>query len=317
MPDSTANSMFFDPSDLLSLAIMSKRPIVIVEGIDDVPIYERLADAVDAPCDIHASESLCTAREGCDGVIDNITDIRTYSQALPVEKYVMGIIDRDARFYRNEMPADPAIFSLKYYSIESHYVGQCSTAYILPRVTRATDRLITNDFISMLHSSVVAGFDFLYYVSLEALRNACEREYKGEFGYKKSIKAITNEGLHIKIIDKKSDLDAFAARLGLTSSMETLLKICKGKWVFETYGDGIMRAIKCLPEKCKNSEIVQCQFCAAEIKSKNKCLYKNPSFLSAEILMSQIWLNTEVEELGYIKDRISMFVAGARAHFNQ
>lgn len=303
----SAEGMVFDATELLNLAIMSKRSILIVEGIDDVPIYERLAKSVEAECDVYASESLCNTREGCDGVIANIKDIREVAEDIPIERYVLGVIDRDARFYRGEMPADPAIFALKYYSIESHFVNSCSTAYLIPRVTRATDRLVTDNFIQSIHNSIIPNLQFLYYVSLEALRNACEKEYIAEFGYKKSIKAITNANLHERALNKKDDLDQFAKRLNLESSLETLLKICKGKWIFETYGDRLHDAIKQLPNQCKRSEITQCQFCAKGNHDSKKCLYRNPAFISSDILQTQAWLNTDVKALGYIKTKLSQF----------
>lgn len=307
MNEDPAEEMAFDATDLLSLAIMSKRPILIVEGIDDVPIYERLAKSVGAVCDVYASESLCKSREGCDGVIANVKDIREIAEEIPIEKYVLGVIDRDARFYRNEIPTDPAIFALEYYSIESYFVNSCSTAYLIPRVTRATDKLVTDSFIQSIHNTIIPNLQFLYYVSLEALRNACEKEYKAEFGYKKSIKAITNANLHVKALKKKDDLDQFAKRLNLESSMDTLLKICKGKWIFETYGDRLHDAIKQLPEECKQSKITQCQFCAKGNNDSKKCLYRNPAFISSEILQTQAWLNTDVKSLGYIKAKLSHF----------
>ncbi|MNC02043.1 hypothetical protein D3C76_476820 [compost metagenome] len=309
MDQDLAKGMLFDATELLNLAIISKRPVLIVEGIDDVPIYERLASSVGVECDVYASESLCKTREGCEGVIDNIEDIRDVSEDIPVERYVLGIIDRDARFYRDEMAVDPAIFTLKYYSIESHYVNSCSTAYLIPFATRATDKLVDNNLVESVHRSIVPELDFLYYVSLEALRKACESEYKSEFGYKKSIKAITNAGLHTAALKKKDELDKFADRLGLQNSMETLLKICKGKWIFEIYGDRLYDAIKKLPEQCKESRITQCQFCINGNPDAKKCLYHTPVFTSSDILRNQAWRNTDVRSLEYIKAKLAEFTA--------
>lgn len=304
--DSTMG-MRFDATDLLSLAIMSKMPVLIVEGIDDIPIYERLASSVNAACHVYASETLCQTREGCEGVIKNIEDIRSVADDIPVERHVLGIIDRDARFYRNEMTDDPAIFTLKYYSIESHYVNSCSTAHLIPFATRATNRLVDSRLVESVHRSIVPELDFLYYVSLEALRKACESEYKSEFGYKKSIKAITNAGLHTIALKKKDQLDEFAERLGIQNSMETLLKICKGKWLFEIYGDRLYEEIKKLPEKCKTGKITQCQFCANGVPDVKKCLYQTPVFTSSDILRNEAWRNTEVRSLDYIKAKLSEF----------
>ncbi|MGP6424592.1 MULTISPECIES: DUF4435 domain-containing protein [unclassified Pseudomonas] len=313
MNQDSANGMLFDATELLNLAIISKRPVLVVEGIDDVPIYERLASSVGADCDVYASESLCKTREGCEGVIANIKDIREVADNIPVERYVLGIIDRDVRFYRGEMAVDPAIFTLEYYSIESHYVNNCSTAYLIPLATRATSKLIDESLIDSVHRSIVPELEFLYYVSLEALRNACESEYKSAFGYKKSIKSITNAGLHTEALKKKDELDQFANRLSLQNSMDTLLKICKGKWIFEIYGDRLYDAIKKLPGQCRESKITQCQFCANGNFDTKKCLYHTPAFTSSDILRSQAWHNTEVKSLEYIKAKLSEFTAKANS----
>lgn len=297
------SSMNFSADELLNLAIMSKIPVLIVEGVDDIPIYERISMTVGVECDVYASETLAGKREGCTGVISNIADIRNVSQSIPVENFVLGIIDRDVRFYRNEMPDDPAVFPLNYYSIESHYINKCSVEYLIPRFTKATKKLVRPEMAETIYRSICSELSFLYYVSLEALRNACDQQYQAEFGYSKTIKSIINQGLHEKIMAKKSDLDDFAESLGLSLSMDTILKICKGKWISEVYSDLLYEAIKQLPANCLDSKIPQCQACGNN--EPQKCLYKNTSFFSADILINQAFLNTDTLSLGYIKDRIT------------
>ncbi|MBK5516705.1 DUF4435 domain-containing protein [Pseudomonas sp. TH10] len=151
------SSMAFSADELLNLAIMTKIPILIVEGIDDVPIYERISISINVECDIYASETLHGGREGCNGVIDNIRDIRLVSSDIPVEKHILGIIDKDARYYRKEMPEDPAIFPLNYYSIESHYINSCSIRYLIPRFTNATLKLTKDEFIKKSSTKAVSS----------------------------------------------------------------------------------------------------------------------------------------------------------------
>lgn len=298
------SAMSFSADELLNLAIMTKVPVVIVEGVDDVPIYERISTSSGVTCDVYASENLCRIREGCEGVIKNIAEIREVSQNIAVENYVIGILDRDARFYRGEMPTDPAIFALNYYSIESHYVNQCSIRYLATQFTRATNRLITDDLVQEIYNSIVGRLDFLYYVSLEALRNACERDYVASFGYSETIRAIIGRGLIQPLDDKKEDLDIFAERLGLTKSMVTLLEICKGKWIVEIFSDHLAELLKELPARCISSSIPQCQSCAAGNLESKKCMYKCTSFFSADILKMQSITNTNVSSLDYIKARL-------------
>ena len=302
----TAEILEYSSDELLGLAMIMKTPIVIVEGYDDVPIYERLSINAPHDCLVFASENILCTKQGCEGVIENIEIIRNTSSGVPVEKYILGIIDRDARYYRNTEPQDPAILILRYYSIESHFVNLQSIKYLIPRMTRATSKLIQDNLYSKIHEEISDRLMFLYLVSLEALKNACVKEYKSEFGYKESIKAIINKKQHVALEHKRDDLLEFGRDLGLNNCWQDLLKICKGKWLLELFADELFLSIQGLPQLCGSARVTQCQFCArGEFK---KCLYKNPSFFSADIMRSQMFHNTDCEELGYIRERMSQLL---------
>jgi len=294
--------MAFSPDELLNLAIMTKIPILIVEGIDDVPIYERLSISVNIDCDVYASGNIACNTEGCNGVLDSIKEIRSFSQNIPVENFIIGIIDLDVRPYRNELPTDPAIFPLHYYSIESHYINASSVEFLVPRFTNATNRLIKSETIYSMFDSICTKLSFLYYVSLEALKNSCVQDYQGSIGYSKPIKAIVNQGLHLSVLEKRDQLDAFASSLGLSCSLETILKICKGKWIGEIFSDALYQSISELPENCLKSKIPQCQCC--ENNEPNKCMYRKSGFYSSDLLMKHAYQNTEIQALSYIKNKI-------------
>lgn len=299
----SSNLLEYSADELLGLAKISGTPIVIVEGYDDVPIYERISDNTSASCLIFASENILCEAEGCEGVIKNISVIRETCDGIPVEKYVLGIIDRDARFYRNSIPADPALMVLDFYSIESHFVSQHSVRYLIPRVTRATNRLLQEQLCDDIYNELRERLMFLYLVSLEALKNACVQDYQSEFGYKDTIKSIVHRKLHLKLDAKKADLLEFGQSLNLTGTWQDILKICKGKWILEMFTDELFAKIIDLPNLCKLAAVNQCQFCAKGEVSK--CLYKNPSFFSADIMKSQLFHNTECEELEYVRSRLN------------
>lgn len=303
---SASPGMSFTADELLNLSIMTKSAILILEGSDDVPIYERLAESINLDCEIYASQNILSGREGCGGVIENIRSIREVSGSIGVEKYVLGVIDRDARYYRNEIPSDPAIFVLNYYSIESHFVDACSIKYLIPRVTRATNRLIREDDCVNVYERIKSKLMFLYLLSLEALKNACIVGYNSGYGYKAPIKSILNMQLHLTDAEKESNLRDFGFEHGLHEDWDSLLKICKGKWVHELYSDYLHEEIKNLPTKCSAGEVSKCQFCLNG--DSNKCLYKNTAFISSDILRQQSFLNTEVYQLQYIKDRMLAMV---------
>ncbi|WP_224796377.1 hypothetical protein, partial [Pseudomonas fluorescens] len=72
------------------------------------------------------------------------------------------------------------------------------------------------------------------------------------------------------------------------------------------FTDELFAKIIDLPNLCKLAEVNQCQFCAKGEVSK--CLYKNPSFFSADIMKNQLFHNIECDELEYVRARINRFI---------
>jgi hypothetical protein len=296
----------FTADELLNLAIVSKLPVFIVEGYDDIPIFERIAEDANISCDIHASETLKDGCAGCMGVIKGIEVIRGLSGGLPVEKHVLGIIDQDARVFRGEVPADPAVFMLDYNSIESHYVHANTVEYLIPQVTRASPKLMGERISTDIFSGIAGKLNGLYYVSLEALKNSCDETYNSLFGYKQTIHAITNQGLDLKVLERKDDLDAFASLLGISCCFDDLLLICKGKWLLDTFGQELCKAIINLPVLCGESKIPQCQLCRVDDKQK-RCMYKKSMSFNVETLLGRAYMNTNIPTLNYIKDKFRQY----------
>lgn len=310
MPESQGVSKSFEPrftaDELLNLAIMTKKPVFIVEGWDDVPVYSRIAKEAAVKCEIFASEALEEEKSGCVGVITNVTKIRQVAQEFPIERHVLGIIDRDVRAYRNEIPDDPAVLTLAFNSIESHYVNADTVKYVLPKFTRADIDLAGAETCEEICLKIFERFDFLYYVSLEALRNACEPEYEALFGFKHTITAITKQNLHQHVMVKKEQLDEFAASHGLTYSIETLLLICKGKWLSETFFDLLFKMFGDLPALCGEAKIPQCQLCKFG-NIQHKCLYSKIVSYTPGNLRADALHNCNLNTLDYIRDRFSQF----------
>lgn len=300
------NSPRFSADELLNLSIMSKVPVFIVEGWDDLPIYERLAHESDLDCEVYAPEALEDGVPGCDGVLKCIKQIRESSQEIEIEKHILGLIDRDVRPYRNESTTDPAILTLEMYSIESHYVNVESIKWLIPKFTRATNKLFDENSCDELYLKISKEFDFLYYVSLEALKNACTKDYKSLVGYKQSITAITKQNLHLSVKEKKKELDEFAATHKLTYSIETLLLICKGKWLADTFFDLLHKAMGDLPHLCKDSKIPQCQLCRAG-SPQEKCLYKKIVSFTPDNILVEAYQNTGLQSLNYLKEKFKSY----------
>ncbi|ROO03841.1 hypothetical protein BK673_24495 [Pseudomonas fluorescens] len=296
----------FTADELLNLAIVSKTPVIFVEGYDDVPIFERLAEEVEIRHDIYASEAVKGGIPGCEGVIKHIQSIREISEGIDLEKYVLGIIDRDVRTYRNEVPQDTTIFTLNLNSIESHYVHPETIEYLAPKFTRAGPKLLNKQVCLDMFREISIELNNLYYVSLEALKKSCVADYSSLFGYKQSIKAIKHQNLHIQVLEKKEELDSFASTLGITCTFENLLLICKGKWLADTFGDQLYESIAKLPALCAEAKIPQCQLCKAQ-DPQNKCLYKKSMQITADLLLGHAYINTSIPTLTYIKEKLKTF----------
>ena len=292
----------YTADELLNLAIMTRKPVLIVEGWDDVPVYTRIAREVEVRCTVYASEALEEEKSGCVGVITNIRKIREVAANFPVEKHILGIIDRDTRAYRNEIPDDSAIMTLAYNSIESHYVNSDTVKFILPKFTRADLELIGSDICEEICARIFEEFDFLYYVSLEALKHACDPDYNALFGYKQSITAITKQNLHQSVLNKKESLDAFASNHGLNYTIDTLLMICKGKWLAETFFDLLHKRLHDLPSLCSEGKIPQCQLCKFGSK-QHKCLYSKIVSYTPGNLFANALQNEKLSTLNYIGSR--------------
>jgi len=294
--------MAFEPDELLATAIMSKIPVIVVEGHDDVPIYERLAVSVNKDCEVFASENLVGV-EGCSGVIKTVESIRACSGDIAVEDYILGVIDRDVRPYRNECPTDPAILMLELYSIESHFVTTEAVQLIVRKVTGATAALFDEDDAEKVFNIVRNNLNYLYLLALEPLRKACESTYSADYGFRDKLKEILGRGYPNKLLENKAEqLYEFAEAKGISESWEAILEICKGKWVLSTFMEVLRAEIENLPVHCKSTIISQCQYCINE--TFNKCLYRLKAKYTAPILEELIIQEPDLKRLDYIKSRI-------------
>lgn len=57
-----------DASELLTISIMQECPIIVVEGIGDIPIYEKIFSTMLDEFEIYTSEQINGIEPGCRGV---------------------------------------------------------------------------------------------------------------------------------------------------------------------------------------------------------------------------------------------------------
>ncbi|MGR5331618.1 hypothetical protein [Photobacterium damselae] len=295
-----------EPDELLNEAIMSGTPVIIVEGIDDIQIYEQLAESAGKEAEIYAAENIKGITEGCKGVINTIELIREAANDIDVENYVLGIIDADTRHYLNKVPTDNAIMILKWYSMESHFVTEEATSYVIKHLTRASGKLVTPSVVANIHDTIKEQLFELYLISIEALRNACEKDYKATIGYSMHLLEIKRKQLDKFDLDKEKQLYSFAQERGIDKSWENLLKVCSGKWLFLEYCYQLKKHISSLPKLCEDSVVTQCQFCLTS--AFKKCLYRMKANYDENQVKELILSNVSNGSFDYVQQRISSMV---------
>lgn len=113
----------------------------------------------------------------------------------------------------------------------------------------------------------------LYFISLEALKNACIKNYQNEVQYEDdSVKDWGKfQYLSSKLNAKKEELESFAESKNI--EIHDLKLICKGKWYLAIYICTTNHQIKSLVQQCKdeNAVIPKCAVCETDTES---CQYK-------------------------------------------
>ena len=301
----------YEADEILNLAIMSKTPYVIVEGVNDIRIYEGIANSADVPCEIYSVDMLEGLAGGNDGVIQALGIIESLSMPTgkSVDQFVMGVIDRDARYYRGEMPELASIFSLNVYSIESHFVSKFSIKPAIDRLTRipATTEIDVESIYSRIEGKI---FD-VYYFSLDALKNSVDQSYQSIVSFSSNAGRRKNETTIVELHSKKDELDAFANNLHLTSNIDSLRKFVKGKWLLIAYAEELFAEIEQLVDRCKSSSILKCRMC--NFDNKAPCLFQLRDGLSKNSLYSILQDFFEVPDFDYIKNKFKLLSETATA----
>ncbi|MDI1258601.1 DUF4435 domain-containing protein [Aquabacterium sp.] len=300
----------YEPDELLNLAIMSKTPYVIVEGVDDLRIYEGVANSANIVCEIYSVDMLEGLSGGNDGVVQALKNIEAL--AMPAGKsagqYIVGIIDRDAKYFRGEIPALASIFSLNYYSIESHFVNKFSIRSVVNRLTRSPSAIEID--VESIYLRVEEKVYDVYYFSLDALKGAVDPGYQSIIGYSSSVGRRKDKKTIADLQLRKADLDAFAAVFRLTPKIDSLRLFVKGKWLLTVYAEELFFEIEQLVSKCKNSAILQCRVCKYD--NRAPCLFQMRDGLNKKSLYTILQDFFEMPEFEYIRDKLKL-VAGTAA----
>lgn len=314
---------------ILANAKMNKIKLVLVEGKDDVKKYEYILINSDKVTDdrfidqvqiipieiiaqsdkdgnvIYETGKVKRYTENCEGIISALSDINKNIEenkiTINIEKYLLGIIDKDVRNHREDISLLPnTLFLLPYYSIESFYVNMKSVEVVLKksiqRPSLIEEELIRELFIDSLNNTI----DFLYYPVIDSYLNSIHPNQKVLFGYKKEYGYIKDNFSRLISDEIKNELDS---RKIIDKNIETFQDICKGKWFLECWLENLIENIKKLPNLCRQNQIQQCIYCAGSIESK--CEYKiQLSSSKKDLLFDSIFCDQDFANCEYGFTRI-------------
>ena len=295
--------MEFSLEEIYIQSIMTKIATVIVEGVDDVPVYDEICNQLIKKYDVIAVENIDDFSEGSAGVIeamDKILEIPP-SQHLP-KNYILGIIDKDVRDYRSEVPQNDLVFMLNQYSMESHFVSEEAVSGITNRAIKATSNLKGEELNQFIFNKVKESIDELYLYSLEALKGATDSNYDSVFTYSYKYGRMNDPVIKEQMELKKHSLIQYGNSIGLVQCVDSLKKVAKGKWLLSFFCEQLEIVFQNLPEDCGNSNIEKCQFCLNE--ALNKCQYKLKEGISNVTIKGFALEEVGISELDYVRDKL-------------
>lgn len=196
-------------------AKLERKPLILVEGVDDVPFYNRLCEmlsksATVVPIDTLKGHTNCS----CDDIIRAVKKITDHTaQKEECKQLLLGIIDGDTRWFRNEVPQNPCIYVFEFYSFENYLINKSNIQHLIKQYTSISEDFLDSSLLEWFKQDENGEMERAYYVSLESLKTACDREYavSSVAQYSKNIEEYLKSDIsYQKVIAKKEDLDSFA-----------------------------------------------------------------------------------------------------------
>lgn len=302
--------MKYNAAELINTAIMTHIPTVLVEGKDDISIYNCIVDKLlDKEINIYAINQVEGYSTGANHVIKCIHDLTTagkFTERAGNDKRLLGIVDRDVRPYRALLAHEidytsllgKGLFMLKYYSIETYFATQNNLKEVIGTYTSQPRRVISQEAINFVESNHQSSLNELYYFSLEALKNACTTGYVPDVSYK-ATEIDSNkkrQRLMTQLAPKTALLDEFAEEKGIAFSDTDIKLICKGKWYLYSYVYKGAHNISLLSTQCKASKIPSCAL--STIDNHKECLYAlSQKKINTQTLYEQVLSMPDKEEL--------------------
>ena len=289
----------------VNMAFMQKRPLIVVEGKDDLPIYTDIANSIHNNFNVKPIQYYQECSSGCKQIEIKIELLNNkYPPDHKIFSYVLGIVDKDTKEFRNEIKTYNSLHYLNYYSFENHFVSKNSLLHILKHLTSVSSDLLNDNIAQKVINEINSSVYKFYYVTLEALKNAIEPNYNGLIGFSDGYEsALNNIKIKKKLIEKYSELDIFAQKLKIqTLNIMEFGSFCKGKWHLSYFIREIQNIVKDISKHCGN-EIDICPYC--EINDLDNCLYKIKSKSDVNELIRIVKNNLENAELSCVISKIT------------
>ncbi len=292
--------MKYDIHEVLDMAFREKMPRIVVEGDDDRLIYTKIAEKAGKTVEIYPVEwidGLAKERGNCGMIIQAMQQLQPKFEENP--KWILGIIDADARDFRPISPKFPdegnfrSLFNLlvlKYYSVETYFANAENLKKLFAFMSYALEVEIGAEMLQFLAENHENDTEFYYYLSLEALKRANEDTYISvgniSYGGDERFDETYKQRIFPKLQAKKVDLDTFALQKNI--SLTHLKQICKGKWYLWNYVYRAVFQVDKLIKACeKYPHLPKCANCEVD---KSKCNYrmKQPYKSAISLLYNQM-----------------------------
>lgn len=287
-----------------------KRPLIIVEGIDDRPFYEKIIAKITS--DVGNNSRIIAVERfgrgpGCNQIIKQFEELGDWLDEDLIN-YVRGVIDRDSFYYIadeervSSRELANGIFELKYYSYESHFITKSNIKSVIYDICCCESTKINNNIIEYIFNEIdKMACNELFYVGMECLRNGLEREYNSVFKYdydKNEIGDYNKRRYKLANVDKIY-LDNLSRQKSLSKDIETIKKIVKGKHFLYSCANQIANLIKELEKMCLNSnDTLVCTY--EEECLKVSCAWKNEGNYNASQIYCKLQEKIDLSEVGYI-----------------
>lgn len=134
--------MKYQIEEALTAAIMTNTPLILVEGIDDIPIYEAVAKAAGLRSYQVKKADLfdCSPAGGCDGVLACVQILQNkWQERNDIGLYFIAFIDADLQPFKEkwgEIKSLKGLFVLDWYAIEAYFIAPYYIQRLLCYLTR-------------------------------------------------------------------------------------------------------------------------------------------------------------------------------------